>query len=123
MRIAGLTALFCLLAAAASAVHDEPGAMRCLDCHTRLPFQASAAPLRDAVGGVCSRCHAALGHSHPVEVVPSMKVPADLPLDGRGRLTCVTCHRFHDKSGKDTIQHLLRRPGGKMFCFSCHRNR
>ncbi len=44
----------------------------------------------------CSACH----HldrlfSHPVGIIPSMSIPAGLPLDD-GRLTCSTCHEVRD---------------------------
>lgn len=40
----------------------------------------------------CASCHSFEPVlSHPVGVIPSMNVPASLPLDG-GRLTCATCH-------------------------------
>lgn len=46
----------------------RPGDMACRDCHPTSPT-----------------------FSHPVDVYPTMAVPAGLPLAG-GRVTCITCH-------------------------------
>jgi predicted CXXCH cytochrome family protein len=52
-----------------------------------------------------------------------MSIPPDMPLDGSGRMTCITCHSFHYgdilTNGEKTF--LLRREKGKMFCYTCHK--
>jgi len=116
----------------ASAVHDEPGKLHCLDCHRSLPFlgRVRVVSFRDGTEGVCMNCHikyhgGASGFSHPVRVLPSMKTPPDFPLDAKGRITCITCHTFHqrykDENGKKT--YFLRRTRGKFLCYSCHPKR
>jgi hypothetical protein len=62
----------------------------------------------------CHRIRAVL--SHPVDVVPSMVVPAHLPL-ADGRMTCMTCHGVNDTGqaevpGVATVE--------STFCGQCH---
>ncbi len=71
------------------------------------------------VSSDCTSCH----HfdrvlSHPIGVVPSMPVPAWMPLED-GRLTCVTCHE--PREGHPSAGAVLRAdsgPGG--LCVQCH---
>lgn len=73
----------------------------------------------------CASCHILDGaFSHPVDMVPSMGVPAYLPLRD-GRMTCTTCHdeglaRDHEKGGGRKGDFV--RPGGDAIglCVSCH---
>ncbi len=69
----------------------------------------------------CERCHDDPGKtSHPTGIVPSMKVPADLPLEG-GRVTCTTCHDVTAR--RATGRALLRRDeAGSAMCRACHRD-
>jgi predicted CXXCH cytochrome family protein len=53
--------------------------------------------------------------SHPVDVVPSMRVPAHLPLED-GAVTCATCHDAHSADGT-----TLRGSGD--LCAECHSGR
>jgi len=70
----------------------------------------------------CLECHAdeAIA-SHPVGMVPSMAVPADLPLTAAGQVTCFTCHRDHGdiQPTGDGLQ-SLRRSTVWQLCQSCH---
>jgi hypothetical protein len=100
----------------------------CVECHTRLPFAAGAPSLRNETGDVCRTCHqrphgADAMRSHPVDPVPTMRIPPDMLLDSRGRVACITCHAFHgeyrDKDGNKRF--YLRRSPGKAFCYSCHK--
>jgi len=109
--------------------HSGPLKVPCIECHTHLPFAGSTATLHDDVGETCGTCHQThhgtdAMRSHPVNTVPSMRVPRDMPLDGRGRMTCITCHAFHgvyrDDAGNK--QFYLKRSGGIVFCHSCHKN-
>ncbi len=105
------------------AVHDTIEAMRCLDCHLRLPFDENRAYLfNEEIAAVCNTCHKRFVHTHPVEIIPSMSIPPDMPLDGKGRMTCITCHLFHSRDipadGEKTF--LLRHENGKTFCCICH---
>lgn len=117
-----LTSAFFFSSAVLCAGHDTAG-MRCLDCHARLPCDQRLAYLfNEGIAGVCNTCHKRYVHNHPVEIVPSMSIPADMPLDVKGRMTCITCHSIHNgdirSEGEKTF--LLRRAKGKMFCYSCH---
>ncbi len=66
---------------------------------------------------LCADCHAgALIASHPSGVTPSMAVPATLPLDWKGDVTCSSCHLVHSQ-----IHGALRAENaGAPFCESCH---
>lgn len=77
------------------AIHDDFKKVGCLECHFRLPFENRKPVFNDDISELCSRCHISLGHSHPVNVVPTLNIPKDMPLDIHGRLTCITCHNFH----------------------------
>ena len=112
----------------AHAVHQGTGKVRCLDCHAWLPLNDDRPSFREEIGPICVGCHRdyhgrAGTLSHPVNVPPSMAVPRDMPLDAKGRITCVTCHKFHvgykDSDGKKSF--FLRRSIGKAFCYSCHK--
>lgn len=70
----------------------------------------------------CGRCHETDAlFSHPVDVVPSMQVPASLPLQN-GRITCLTCHddrvEAHAEARAEGTS-LLRGEGGNL-CAECH---
>ncbi len=75
--------------------------------------------------GRCENCHVTdTGFSHPVEVSPSMQIPAELPLVD-GRVTCITCHDNNSASAHSQARldgsALLRQPlteGG--LCSQCH---
>lgn len=72
----------------------------------------------------CQQCHPTEQlFSHPIDVVPSMKVPAELPLIN-GRMTCTTCHNDnlsdHSTAAKEKDA-LLRKPDiSGIFCMNCH---
>jgi len=111
----------------ADAVHDEVGKVRCLDCHPRLPFNGAKALLNERAAEICTGCHTGGGKmtanlSHPFNITPSMAIPRDLPL-ARGRLTCITCHTFHEgyRDAKGNKRYFLRRQRGRAFCYSCHK--
>lgn len=108
--------------------HAGPLNVACIECHTRLPFKGSAPALRIDAGDLCGTCHgrahgADSMRSHPVNAVPTVRIPADMPLDKRGRIGCITCHAFHgeyrDEYGNKRF--YLRRSPGKTFCYSCHK--
>ena len=82
------------LAAAAAAVVAAP-ALAPPAPTSMLPQGIVATPARldrGWVGGDCGGCHQTTeAWTHPIGVVPSMPVPAELPLLD-GRLACTTCH-------------------------------
>ncbi len=109
--------------------HDGILNVPCVECHAHLPFSKGVPSLRTDVSDVCSnRCHQKSHgtdamRSHPINVVPSMRIPPDMMQNGQNKIVCVTCHTFHgeyrDESGNK--QYYLRRPRGKAFCYSCHK--
>lgn len=96
-------------------ISGQGGAVDCTSCHTEKPQNAKAGVLEtknhkaDAEafksGGVemCSGCHNAEdGHKVGLEI--DFEVPADLPLDAKNKLTCLTCHYTHGSLGSDRPQ-------------------
>jgi predicted CXXCH cytochrome family protein len=68
----------------------------------------------------CERCHTMdASLNHPVNVRPSMTVPAQLPLED-GRVTCLTCHTQtqHTTRGKGSM--LRTSISDESFCTQCH---
>jgi predicted CXXCH cytochrome family protein len=127
-RTAGLFAA-CVLAVAllTALIHSQttdPHNSACLSCHRSQPKPGASEVVRD-IDRVCIDCHArSESNSHPVGMVPSMKVPEDMHLDDRGRMTCATCHDIHQQgaSGHARYPALLRRSQiGRPFCVACHR--
>ena len=104
-------------------VHDT-GKIRCLDCHVVMPANDVEMEFYDDIPLICAKCHGLYpckagnkkGFSHPSEVIPSMKIPRDMVLDRLHRLTCITCHVYHD-----SVPFMLRRQPGVTFCYSCHK--
>ncbi|MFQ5735613.1 MAG: cytochrome c3 family protein [Thermodesulfobacteriota bacterium] len=98
--------------------HDFEG--RCLECHLTVP--APGEQPRSFVKDISAMCYDCHGEekdlSHPVEVFPSMKIPAAFPLDWSGKVTCATCHPVH-KQGHGPF-HLRSGSGGQGFCMRCH---
>jgi hypothetical protein len=99
----------------------------CLVCHERLPFAGYEISFTEMVNEACMECHHKHSYfSHPIKVVPSMLIPADMPLSKNGKITCITCHTFHegymDKEGGQKTSFLRRTTTGKLFCYSCHKN-
>ena len=97
--------------------------LECRDCHASVGIK-SRGVMRKSIDDICAGCHKLPGHSHPVDIEPAFLVPADLPLDVRGMLTCATCHDPHrafvnSATGERTM--YLRRDGTrKQFCDACH---
>ncbi|MHC4143008.1 MAG: cytochrome c3 family protein [Planctomycetota bacterium] len=90
-----------------------------------LPQGIVATPDRLArgwVGGDCGGCHQTReAWTHPVGVVPSMPVPAELPLLD-GRLVCTTCHDSRSSADHARMlnEPLLRDVGPAGMCAACH---
>ncbi|HBG47356.1 MAG TPA: hypothetical protein DDW94_10265 [Deltaproteobacteria bacterium] len=122
----GLIVIFIAILAGAAALyssqwtsyHDFTG--RCLECHIKepKPGETPRAFSKDLTQ-MCTGCHASeLELSHPVDLNPSMQVPANLPLDWKGAVTCVTCHPVHNE-GHGPFR-LRSRLSGQGFCMLCH---
>ncbi|MBC8318077.1 MAG: hypothetical protein H8E41_09230 [Desulfobulbaceae bacterium] len=119
------------LSAIAFPVHDTTD-VRCLDCHVSLPFEGVVLSFHEDIPDTCTRCHddfPCSAHSvggeflHPVGVKPTMVIPKDMVLDVNGKVSCITCHVFHEgkKAKEDMNSFYLRRPPGMRFCYACHR--
>ncbi len=74
----------------------------CPRCHASGRSALSPDRFLATADAFCLGCHSGpgLGISHPIHVRPgkagrAMTVPDDFPLDQRGRLLCLTCHRAH----------------------------
>jgi len=121
-------ALFALLVCGTVSVPLACGETKCLECHHGLPFPGAKLSFNEGIQVVCSRCH--VHHhgkdernAHPIDMVPSLEVPRDMPLDISGRMTCITCHTYHigHDITKGAYPSLLRRTRGRAFCYSCHK--
>lgn len=98
-------------------------AEECETCHLITPQTAEDDPLifNYDIDYLCNYCHEIPGqNSHPSQMVPSMAMPADFPLDWQGRVSCATCHDPHlEEWGLN--RHLLRGGvTGRDFCTLCH---
>ena len=125
--------LFCLLLGLifipepASTAHNEIGRTRCLDCHVTIPLNPKKLSYHEDIATVCRQCHtddhAKTLLSHPVDIIPTITIPSDMPLDRKGKLTCITCHTFHAEWNfpEPANPYALRRPQGKTFCYYCHK--
>ncbi|MBM4065042.1 MAG: hypothetical protein FJ266_05290 [Planctomycetes bacterium] len=77
----------------------------CGICHRQTPERIPANDTRLVLPGqddfvtdpvtMCVPCHEGSMDSHPIAVQPKYLVPADLPLDKRRRISCLTCHYAH----------------------------
>jgi hypothetical protein len=114
------------------AVHSDTAGTKCLDCHFTLPFDRTDVSFTAGVGNVCLKCHrdnsclarrSDEGFFHPIDVVPSMYIPVDMPLNKIGEVTCITCHSYHAEFWEQEYQNefILRRPKGVKFCRACHK--
>lgn len=66
---------------------------------------------------LCVACHkGAVADSHPSGFPPGRALPAGLPLDWKGDLTCSTCHEVHG-DGPGRLRGGIR---GREFCLRCH---
>lgn len=69
--------------------HDS-SEIRCLNCHVTLPFEGVILLFHTDTSAICLNCHSSYpcksqagekAFAHPVAVVPSFKIPPDMPLD------------------------------------------
>lgn len=107
--------------ARAEGPHPE---LACQECHVETAsVQAGselsrfARTLRGSQEQVCGRCHkGAVEASHPSGFTPARALPSEFPLDWRGKMTCSTCHDFHD--GRTRKRQVA--VDDKDLCLSCH---
>ncbi len=84
---------------------EQFDSMECASCHrqtpVRIPENHTRAVLPDQDDFVtdpvtmCVPCHEGSMDSHPIAVQPKYLVPADLPLDKKRGISCLTCHYTH----------------------------
>ncbi len=100
--------------------HDFEG--KCLDCHLVKPAPGGDPGIFivDKTPMCTDRHEDTMDLSHPVDILPSMAVPRELPLDWKGQVTCVTCHPAHDRGYGEF--HLRSDATGQGFCILCHDN-
>ncbi len=110
--------------------HWTPGG--CVECHGNDAQQLSPVK-RDAIDGLCLKCHD--GSRAPREIHPvgrlfvpgEIELPAGWPAPG-DRLGCVTCHDIRSACDRSKVRPeanplFLRRPSGGTrggFCGACH---
>ena len=117
-----------LIPGEAGAVHDEIGLYRCLDCHAALPLKRGPLSFVSGTRRVCLRCHReghlGGGEGHPIQGRPEGSIPPDMPLEGNGTISCITCHAFHPEGSpeKDGRPTFLRRATPMELCRACHPN-
>jgi len=75
---------------------------------------------------ICLRCHAQSGHPAGVDhmVAPKMALPDVFKLDGKGKITCTTCHNPHLEAvgGPGVRRHrYVVEAEGMSLCTICHR--
>ncbi len=89
--------------------------------------EPSAAAPSSLTASMCLRCHPnSAVRSHPMGIVPTMNIPANLPLEN-GRITCLTCHEMTERHPDPAAGAALRgMPAGTgaaiagAFCEQCH---
>ncbi len=75
---------------------------------------------------ICLRCHAQTGHPAGADhmVLPRSVLPAAFKLDGKGKITCTTCHNPHLEStgapGAKRHRYVVE-VDGISLCSICHR--
>jgi predicted CXXCH cytochrome family protein len=86
----------------------------CSNCHVTADNNMR---LKASLAELCNDCHSdrTRKNEHRVGMVPSMKA-VDLPLSQDGRMTCITCHDPHEKSGYP----MLLRVNPSELCTRCH---
>ncbi|MFH1463720.1 MAG: hypothetical protein ABIO70_04965 [Pseudomonadota bacterium] len=100
--------------------HTDP--MACASCHEHAPPEVGAAK---PIVATCRSCHED-GDMHPVEVdVGETVIPASLPTEADGRMSCWTCHTDPVcPAGQPRSEPPYLRGGPyeqiRLQCFQCH---
>jgi predicted CXXCH cytochrome family protein len=105
----------------------------CVFCHDRVPDVKTdtAASVRFITSErlVCLQCHEPYPHpassEHMVLPPDRMDVPALLPLDSAGEISCTTCHNPHvgGATGDELGETSRLRIPGEVFCTGCHESK
>jgi predicted CXXCH cytochrome family protein len=101
----------------------------CQACHKTTPKKGTPletiyAGLRygGVIGLLCNSCHGT-HNIHPVDIAPApdMTVSDELPLDGNGKINCVTCHDMNCGGGTVKVRLYNEKDRTmKALCYSCH---
>ncbi len=108
--------------------------LRCDTCHVPASgpqantlHESSSRQVTGDINGACTSggCHVSdRSLNHPVGVTVRARLPAHMPLDSQGRITCLTCHTASQPSTRtgddDTGESMLVVPNGGDLCNSCH---
>ncbi len=72
---------------------------------------------------ICLRCHAQSDHPSNANhmVRPKMSIPEPLKLDGKGKVTCTTCHNPHIETEKKSGHRYAVEADEQSICRFCHR--
>lgn len=98
----------------------------CAACHLagEAVTAENAKRLKGTQERLCGTCHrGAVQASHPTGFVPGRTLPARMPLDWKGEMTCSTCHDVHGRgggSGGAGAAAASDLGGGGELCASCH---
>ena len=115
------------LCLAESLTEDNPHHFQvaCNNCHqpvdtTDTAGNKTVGPLHKGINQACQpNCHNIESSlSHPVGIKTNGSVPPDMPLDDKGRITCLTCH--DELNNFNTFPAYLRKASGRELCVSCH---
>jgi len=100
--------------------HDFRG--RCEFCHLTQPKDGEVGRFTRDISFLCLDCHnVSSRNSHPIGMIPSMKVPEGFALSWSGKMTCATCHDPHAADSGDDLNFMRTTARGKDFCDLCHR--
>ncbi len=105
------------------------GKIKCLTCHDTMTDptneEAGRVSFISNTRLICLRCHAQENHPMGVDhmVLPKQELPDPFKPDGRGRLTCTTCHNPHIdvRQEKGRIRRFVIEGEGSAICSRCHR--
>ena len=118
-----LSLIVALAATAALVQAEDPPADRQLALAVLPEPSPATQPAGHFTAENCAQCHLAdAALSHPVNVRPTLSVPASLPLE-EGRITCTTCHVDSTAAHAQARTHpsaLLRTADDGTFCIQCH---
>ncbi len=91
---------------------EQFDSMECANCHRQTPVRIPENHTRAVLPGqddfvtdpvtMCAPCHKGSMDSHPIAVRPKYLVPADLPLDKKLGISCLTCHYTHGSLKSDS---------------------
>lgn len=127
VALVALLILIPRLCLAESPTKDNPHHFQafCGNCHqsvdtTDTVENKTVGPLYRDINQACqSGCHDIESPlSHPVGIKTNGYVPPDMPLDDKGRITCLTCH--DELNNLNTFPTYLRKASSEELCTSCH---